>query len=147
MAAGSFQLYNTGKESLLTDNANQITWATDTVVAVLLGTSYTPSASHVTYADISAHIITDPDYTPAVVTGKTSVLTVDKILWDCDNVSFGDPVSLTAKYVAFVKLAAGALAGTDRLIGHGDLNVGVGLTASSTNSVFQVNTTNGLFDV
>lgn len=147
MAAGSFQLYNTGKESLLTDNANQITWATDTVVAVLLGTGYTPDAAHSTYADISAQVITDGDYAPAVVSGKTSTLTADKILWDCDNISFGDPVTLTAKYVVLVKRAAGALAGTDRLIGYGDLNVGAGLTASSTNSVFQVNTTNGLFDV
>ena len=147
MAAGTFQLYNTGKENLLTDNANHINWATDTIVAVLLTVGYTPSAAHSTYANISANICADVGYAPVVLTGKTSALTADKILWDCADISFGTNVSLTAKYVAIVKRAGGALAGTDQLIGYGDLNVGAGLSASSTNSTFQVNTTAGLLEV
>lgn len=147
MAVGNFTLYNTGKESLLTDNVNQIDWAADTIVAVLLGTGYTPLTTHSTYADMSAQVIADAGYAPVVLTGKTSVNTAGTILWDCADISFGTNVSLTAKYVAIVKRAAGALAGSDRLIGYCDLNVGGGLTVSSTNSTFQVSTTNGLFEI
>lgn len=147
MAVGNFTLYNTGKESLLTDNVNQIDWAADTIVAVLLGTGYTPAATHSTYADMSAQVIADVGYAPVVLTGKTSVNTAGTILWDCADISFGSSVSLTAKYVAIVKRATGALSGTDRLIGYCDLNVGGGLTVSSTNSTFQVSTTNGLFEI
>lgn len=147
MAVGTFTLVNTGKEALTTDNANQINWASDTIVAVLLGAGYTPSATHSTYADISANVISDVGYAPVVLTNKTSVRTADKILWDCDDVSFGSNVSLTAKYVYFVKRAGGALTGTDQLIGYCDLNVGAGLTVSSVNSTFQINTPNGLFDL
>lgn len=148
MAVGNFTLYNTGKESLLTDNANQIDWANDTVVAVLLGAGYTPSAAHSTYADISANVIADAGYAPATVTGKTSVLSAGKILWDAADISFGTNVTLTAKYVVLVKRAGGALAGTDRVIGYCDLDTtSSSSTVSSTNSTFQVNTTNGLFDI
>lgn len=147
MAVGTFTLVNTGKEALTADNANQINWASDTIVAVLLGTGYTPALTHSTYADVSANIIADAGYAPAVLANKTSVRTTDKILWDCDDISFGSSVSLTAKYVAIFKRAAGALTGTDQFIGYCDLNVGAGLTVSSTNSTFQVNTPNGLFDL
>jgi hypothetical protein len=148
MSVGNYTLYNTGKEALLTDNANQITWATDTIVAVLLGNGYTPAATHSTYADISAHVIADAGYAPVVLTGKTSVNTAGTILWDCADISFGTNVSLTAKYVVFVKRAGGSLTGTDQLIGYCNLNTTSGTaTVSSTNSVFAVNTPNGLFDV
>jgi hypothetical protein len=147
MAVGNFTLYNTGKESLLTDNVNQIDWANDTIVAVLLGTGYTPALTHTVYSDMSANVIPDGGYAPVVLTGKTSVMSAGTILWDCADISFGTNVSLTAKYVAIVKRASGALVGTDRLIGYCDLNVGGGLTVSSTNSTFQVSTTSGLFEV
>jgi hypothetical protein len=148
MAVGNYTLYNTGKEALLTDNANQITWASDTIVAVLLGNGYTPALTHSTYADISAHITTSPDYTPVVISGKTSARTGGTILWDCADVAYGNPVSITAKYIVFVKRAGGSLTSTDQLIGYCDLdNTNGTATVSSTNSVFTVNTTNGLFDV
>lgn len=148
MPVGNFTLYNTGKEALLTDNANQITWATDTVVAVLLGAGYTPSATHSTWADTSTQHVTGTNYAPIVVTGKTSARSGGTILWDCDDVNFGSNVTVTAKYVAFVKRAGGALTSTDQLIGYGDLDTtNTSATVSSTNSTFQVSTTNGLFDV
>lgn len=148
MAVGTFQLYSTGKEALTADNANNINWASDTIVAVLLGTGYTPAITHSVYSDISTNIIADVGYAPAVVSGKTSVRTADKILWDCADISFGDPVTLSAKWMVLVKRAAGALAGTDQLIGYVDLNTANGTAvATSTNAIFQVNTTNGLFDL
>ena len=148
MAVGNFTLYDTGKEALLTDNANQITWATDTIVAVLLGAGYTPAATHSTWADVSAQHVTGTNYAPVVLTGKTSTRTGGTILWDCDDINFGSNVTVTGKYCDIVKRAGASLASTDQLIGYCDLeNATTSATVSSTNSVFQVNTTNGLFDV
>lgn len=148
MAVGNFTLYNTGKEALLTDNANQITWASDTIVAVLLGAGYTPAATHSTWADVSAQHVTGTNYAPVALANKTSTRTAGTILWDCDDINFGSNVTVTAKYVAIVKRVGGSLTGTDQLIGYCDLeNASGSATVSSTNSTFQVNTTNGLFDV
>lgn len=148
MAVGNFTLYNTGKEALLTDNANQITWATDTIVAVLLGAGYTPAATHSTWADVSAQHVTGTNYAPVALANKTSVNTSGTILWDCDDIDFGSNVTVTGKYVAIVKRAGGSLTSTDQLIGYCDLeNATTSSTVSSTNSVFKVNTTNGLFSV
>lgn len=148
MAAGSFTLYNTGKEALLADNANQIDWASNTIVAVLLGAGYTPLNTHSTYADVSGQEISDVGYAPVVLTGKTSVNSAGTILWDCADINFGANVSLTAKYVAFLKQAGGALAPSDQLIGRCDLNTASGsATVSSVNSTFAINTPNGLFDI
>lgn len=148
MAVGNFTLYNTGKEALLTDNANQITWATDTIVAVLLGNGYTPAATHSTWADVSAQHVTGTNYAPVALSGKTSVRSTGTILWDCDDINFGANVTVTAKYVAIVKRVGGSLTGTDQLIGYCDLeNASGSATVSSTNSTFQVNTTSGLFDL
>lgn len=148
MPVGNFTLYNSGKEALLSDNANQITWATDTVVAVLLGSGYTPALTHTTWADMSAQHVTGTNYAPVALANKTSVRTGGTILWDCDDINFGSNVTVTAKYIAIVKRAGGALAGTDQLIGYCDLdNTSGTATVSSTNALFQVSTPNGLFDV
>lgn len=148
MAVGNFTLYNTGKEALLTDNVNQIAWATDTIVAVLLGAGYTPAATHSTWADVSAQHVTGTNYAPVLLANKTSVNNSGTILWDCDDIDFGNNVTVTGKYVAIVKRVGGSLASTDQLIGYCDLeNATTSSTVSSTNSVFKVNTTNGLFSV
>lgn len=148
MAVGTFTLYNTGKEALLTDNANQITWATDTIVAVLLGNGYTPAATHTQWSDVSTNHVTGTNYAPVALSGKTSTRSGGTILWDCDDINFGANVTVTAKYVAIVKRSGGALTTTDQLIGSCDLDNASGTaTVSSTNSTFQVNTTSGLFDL
>ena len=148
MAVGNFTLYNTGKEALLTDNANQITWASDTIVAVLLGAGYTPAATHTQWSDVSAQHVTGTNYAPVALANKTSTRSSGTILWDCDDINFGANVTVTAKYIAIVKRVGGSLTGTDQLIGYCDLdNASGSATVSSTNSTFQVNTTSGLFDI
>lgn len=148
MAVGNYNLYNSGKEALLTDNVNQIIWATDTIVAVLVDATYTPAATHSTWNDVLVHHSTGTNYDPVVVSGKTSVQTAGTILWDCADVDFGNTVTITTKYIVFLKRAAGALATSDQLIGWCDLDTTSGSdTVSSTNSTFIVNTTNGLFDI
>lgn len=148
MAVGNYTLYNTGKEALLTDNANQITWLSDTIVAVLVDATYTPAATHSTWNDVVANHSTGTNYAPIVVSGKTSVQTAGTILWDCADVDFGSTVTIATKYIVFLKRAGGTLATSDQLIGWCDLDTTSGSsTVSSTNSEFVVNTTNGLFDI
>lgn len=148
MAIGTFTLYNTGKEALLTDNAGSIDWAADTVVAVLLSNTYTPALTHSTFADISATQISDVGYAPVALTGKSSVRASGVITFDCDNISYGSSVTIAAKYLVVVKRAAGALASTDQLIGYIDLNTdSTSAVASSTTASFAINTPTGLFDV
>ena len=148
MAVGDYTLYNTGKEALLTDNAGSIDWANDTIVAVLVNAAYTPALTHSTWNDVVANHSTGTNYAPVVVTGKTSARSGGTILWDCADVNFGANVTITTKYIVFLKRAGGALATSDQLIGYCDLeNASGSATVSSTNSTFQVNTTNGLFDV
>jgi hypothetical protein len=147
MAIGNLVLTNVGKEALVADNANQINWTGGTVKAVLLTAAYTPDTAHSTFADISANEITDVGYAQAALTNKTCVRTANKVLWDCDNISFGTNVSLTAKYLALVYQAGGSVAAGDLYIGYIDLNVGAGLSATSSNASFGVNTPNGLFDI
>lgn len=148
MAIGTFTLYNNGKELLLTDNAGQINWATDNISAALLSAAYTPSATHSTWADVKANHVTGTNYAPVALTNKTSARSGATILWDCDDINFGSAVTVTAKYLVIVKGTAGSLADSDAVLGYVDLdNATTSATVSSTNSVFQCNTTNGLFDV
>lgn len=147
MAIGTLQVTNVGKEAVFTDNVNAVNWAADTFRAVLLSAAYTPSTAHALFSDVSASEITDAGYVRATLANKTSVRTADKILWDCDNISFGTNVTLSAKYCAIVHQAGGSLVSGDLLVGVIDLNVGAGLVASSSNASFVINTPNGLFDI
>ena len=144
MAAGNFTLYNSGK--LNTINGT-IDFDADTMVMILLGSGYTPDvATHITYADVSASEIADADYAPqvlgtAAVSEETGTVTVDSA-----NVSFGDPVTIEAKYAAVVRRDGASLASGDLLLGYVDLNTDSGTaTVSSTNSAFSVNTPNGYY--
>lgn len=148
MPVGQFQLVNTGKEALLTDNANQVSWASDTIVAALLDASYTPSASHSTWADVSANHVVGTNYAPVTLTGKTSARTGGTLLWDSADIAFGANVTVTAKYCAIFQQAGGSLTSTDKFLGYVDLDTtNSSATVSSTNSTFTVGTPNGLFDV
>lgn len=65
--------------------------------------------------------------------------------WTTDGAFAADQDALK---VSTAVVGAGALTGTDQIIGYCDLENASGTaTVSSTNSTFQVNTTNGLFDV
>lgn len=148
MSVGTFTLFNSGKEALLADKANQINWETDAIVAVLLNASYTPNAAHTIFSDVSSTQISDAGYAPVVLSNKTVVRTNGTILWDCDDINFGSNVSITAKRIVLIKRAGASLVASDQLIGHCDLNTtSNSATVSSTNSNFVVNTPNGLFDV
>ena len=137
MAAGAFILYNSGKEAII-DSTFNLETAGDTIVAVLVLTGYTPAATHTTWADLVAQVVLDGDYGPITVTGQAVTETAGTVTFDAADVAFGDPVTITAKYIALVKRVGGTLATTDPLIGYMDLDTGGGSVAS-TNAQFQVN--------
>lgn len=141
MAAGNFTLYNNAKLLLLNGGLNM---ASATITAALLSSSYTPSATHAAWSDVSAQQITDSGYAQQAVTGQTVTGSSGTVTVDSGDISFGSNVTLTAKYLVLVAGTAGSLTSTSQLIGYCDLNTGGG-TVSSTAGAFSVNTPNGLF--
>lgn len=141
MAAGNFTLYNAAKLALFSGTLNMLS---DTITAVLLKSSYTPSAAHATFADVSAQEVTDADYAKKAVSGQTVTGGSGTVTVDTADISFGATVTITAKYLALVKGAAGSITGSSPLIGYCDLNSSGG-TVSSTSGAFAVNTPSGLF--
>jgi hypothetical protein len=143
MPAGAFKFYD---KSVLAVANGTINLNTATLVMVLCGTGYTPNkAADDTYSDLSAHIIPDAGYAPQVIAGKTfTIPSGDETLFDANDVSFGNPVTLTAKWAVMVARVGGALAGTDLLVGYADLNTdGPSAVLSSTAGAFTVRTPNG----
>jgi hypothetical protein len=59
MATGNFTLYDATKLNMVNGTINL---GSDTFAMALLQPGYTPSASHTTWADVSAQQITDSDY-------------------------------------------------------------------------------------
>ncbi len=144
MAAGAFKFYD---KALLAIANGTINLNANTLVMVLCGTGYTPNkALDDTYSDLSAHIIPDAGYVPQVLAGKTfTIPSGDEVLFDANDVSFGNPVTLSAKWAAVVVRAGGALTGTDLLLGYVDLNTdSASSVLSSTAGAFTVRTPNGL---
>ena len=138
---GDFTFYNSGKLRSLNGEIAH----TDTIVCVLLADTYTPDATHSTYADVSGSEIEDEDYDPQVVSNLAFTESAGTVTLDCDDISFGSDVSIEAKYAVFVRRDGASLAEGDFLLGYVDLNTSGG-TVSSTNSTFSVNTPNGVYE-
>jgi len=121
-------------------------WDNDTFYAVLVAAAYTYSAAHSTYADVSGSEIADADYGPVALTGNTVALVdTDDVLYDCDDISFGNPVTIDASGGHMVILkgsAAGPLAG-DELVFARDMAD----PSASTNSEFTVTTPSGIYRI
>ena len=106
-----------------------------TIKAALLDDAYAPDmAAHAVWADVAAHECSDADYTQQTLGGKA--LSVDgsgRVVFDAADVSFGNPVSISARYAMLF------LDGTaDYLMGYFDLNDGGTGNVSSINSTFSV---------
>lgn len=144
MAAGSFTLYDNGKELIL-DSTFNLNTGGDTIAAILLLTGYTPSAAHDEYSDVSAQICIDGDYGNQTLGSQDITRSGGTVTWDAANVSYGASVTITAKYIALVVGNPASLGATDKLIGYMDLDTGGG-SVSSAAAVFQVNwNTSGIF--
>lgn len=141
MATSAFTFYDSGKLAVLNGS---VKLGTDSLVMALATATYTPSAAHSTWADVSANEVADTDYAEKAITGAAVTIASGTVTFDSDDISFGTAVSITAKYAILVKGTAGSLVAGDAIIGYVDLNSGGG-SVSSTNSTFSVNTPSGYF--
>jgi hypothetical protein len=147
MAVGLFTPVN---NALLKIVDGTIDLDADTVVAVLVDVAHTAATTDDTYSDISTNECADPDYTAQVVAGMAVTEPVaGDIKVDANDVAFGNPVSIGAKYAYLLTRAGGSLVAGDLIIGYMDLNDTVSANVSSINSEFTVgwHATDGLFKV
>lgn len=148
MAAGTFTVYGAAIEGLA---KGSIDLDTDTFVATLHSSSYTPSSdADDTWSDIkTTELSTGSGYTAGGV-ALTSVSVTRSgatVTFDADDVSWTSS-TLTAKYVVITKRAGGSLADADLLLGYAQLETGGGGTVSTTNGTLAVNwNASGLFTI
>ena len=133
--------YNSG---LLTLTNGGTAFAADACYAILVN-AYTFSAAHSTYADVSAtELSTAGDYDRVALTTKTVSVVTSDIVYNCGNISFGDPVSIgPADGIVILKGAAATPNAADPLLFYAPISP----AATSTEAVFSLNTTNGLYEI
>lgn len=123
-----------------------VDWASANLYAILVDSTYTFDATHTTYSDVSADEIGDADYSPVDVSGATiTIVDTDDVLYDCDNISFGDPVTIDASGGHMI-----ILVGDESSPQAGDLLLFAREMAdpsSSTNSEFTITTANGVYRI
>lgn len=118
-------------------------WLTDQAYAVLLDADYTfDRAAHSAYGDVSANEITDSDYAPQQVNGKTISVVAGKVVFDSENVSFGNDVSIAASHMAVLFGSSVSRTTSDLLLFYIDLG-----SMASLNATFAINTPNGLYAI
>lgn len=122
-----------------------IAFANDSAYAILVGDGYSFSAAHTTYADVSTHEITDEDYEPQALSGKSVSLSGGDVVYDCSDISFGEEVEINAAGGALIILAGAAASpsSSDRLLFHWALPS----PGASLNAPFKVNTPSGLYKI
>lgn len=87
-------------------NGGGIDLDTDTIKVALLGSGYTPSKAHSTYADISGNEVTGTGYSAGGATLGSKVITQDDTnfysTWDAADPSWPSSI-ITARYAAIYK--------------------------------------------
>ena len=129
MSAGNWTFYNDFKEKLA---KAEIDLDSDTLKCLLTTSSYTPSATHSVLTDITNEV-TDSDYSRQTLSNVTVTETGGTVTVNCDDISFGSAVTITAKYAVLFDDTAT----NDPLIVYVDLDTGGG-SVSSTSSTFQI---------
>jgi hypothetical protein len=132
--------YNSG---LLTLTDGSTAFASDACYAILVN-GYTFSAAHTAYSDASAsELSTAGDYDRVALASKSVAIDTGKIVYDCANISFGDPVSIgPADGIIICKGAAATPQAADPVLFYESL-----ANVESTSSTFSINTTNGLYEI
>jgi len=132
--------YNSG---LLTLTDGSTAFATDACYAILVN-DYTFSAAHTAYSNVSStELSTAGDYDRVALGSKSVSVVTDKIVYDCANVSFGDPVSIgPADGIVILKGTAATPGSSDPVLFYAPLT-----DVQSTDAVFAINTPNGLYEI
>jgi len=143
MALGPFLTHDSGYKSLLGSGD----WVTDSHYAVLSTTAELPDqASQVNYSDIIAEC-TDEDYARVAITGKVVDLNATKVRFTCGKISFGNNVTISARYLFILNGIAMAPDGEDEIIGHIDLTGADDVSSVFAEFSLTPDLTNGLFEV
>ena len=97
--------------------------------------------------DVSGNECTDGDYAPVVLGGVAMNRTGATVKLDANAVAYGDPVTISARYIYVVRRAGASLVAGDLILGYMDLNNGGSANVGSTNAEFTVDwdAANGLF--
>lgn len=146
MPAGNFVPYSNAIEKIV---ANKMMLPVGEFYAVLLKDTYQlDKTTHGTFADLRSHLCTNKDFSPVPVRNMAVHRNGDTVNIVCESpVSFGDSVSITAKYFAIVAGNHASPTDGDLLLGCCDLSTDGG-SASSTSGPFTISIdTNGLFSI
>lgn len=136
MAAGAFVPY---REGMLRIANSEMDIDANSLKAALLVDSYTPDVgAHNIFSDVSASQTVDADYTAGGVAVTTVTVTEDtgEIMFDCDDISFGTTVTISARYLVIYDDTPVT---NKWLIVYCDLNDGGSGNVSSTSSNFRLN--------
>ncbi len=137
MPAGNVIPYTIGLQGI---NRGLIDLDTDTIVCVLLTSSYTPGrTTHSLWSDLSAaEVATGGNYTAGGVALANKVVSHagGTVTFDADDVAWA-AATITAKYAALVKRAGGSLVAGDLAVAYVDLDTGGG-SVTSTAATFTV---------
>jgi hypothetical protein len=140
MALGTVENYNQMVDVLMSDaNRNWDDATAGSNMFVLVTASYTPATTHTTGADLGANVITTGDGSPINVPSPAVNQLVAATWLNSGAADFGSAVTITAKYLICVQpVTAGTYASTAKLLWYVDLNVGAGLSLSSTAAEFRI---------
>jgi len=131
------------ESGLLTLTDGSTAFATDACYAILVN-GYVFNASHSDYSDVSGgELSTTGDYDRVALASKSVGVAGGKIVYDCADISFGDPVSIgPADGVVILKGTAGSPQSSDTLLFYAPLS-----DVESTDAVFSINSPNGLYEI
>lgn len=139
MAASAFTFYGEAIERIF---KGEIDFDGHTFKAALATSSYTPDTdAHDDFGDITNEL-SGGDYAQQTLGSITVTRSTTTITVDCADISFGNPVTLTAKYLIIYDDTHA----NDALVGYVDLNTGG--SVSSTSALFQYTVNaSGLFTI
>lgn len=129
--------YKTGTFRIINRSINYVA---DTIRVALLDSSYSPNVTtHAALSDVVAHEITgQADYSRQTLSSKTLVMDSNgDTSFRAANISFGNSVSISARYAVLYADLAGADTGK-WLLGYIDLNEGGLGNIQSLNQVFEL---------
>jgi len=128
MAAGAFTFYDSSKLQIANSTFDL---DTDTLIAVLATSGYTPALTQSNLTDITNEV-SDADYSRQTITGQSITATGSTINIDIGDISFGSNVTITGKYLILFDSTV-----SNELVSYVDLDTGGG-SVSSSNSTFSV---------
>jgi len=151
MAIGSFMMYNEAQKDYF--DATDSNWESNTHYAMLLDSAYVPDAAHHTRASLDGNEIGDADYAKQDLSGEAVVDNASpadgQVNCTSDNITFGNPVTISALYLAILEGTVAGTASGDRVVGVVQLNTDSPLVVpASTTGPFTINApTDGWFTV